>query len=759
MPSDTPPTAKLTTPLGPDAFRVVGVRGREALSELFEFEVDAVSDKPDLAFDQLLGQGATVELSLPDGGARPVHGIVRSVAQGATERRDGAGAVTRYRLVLAPKLWLLTRRRQSRTFQQMAVPDILRAALEGLEPAVELQGTYEPRDYCVQYRETDFDFVSRLMEEEGIFYFFRHSAGAHELVVADAPTGHPAVPSPATLKYTEHGAGGTRAGGRVTAWEKEQTLTASKVTLWDHSFELPGRALEAESPTMESVAVGTVTHKLKLGATAALELYDYPGGYAKRFDGTAPGGGERASDVQKIFQDNKRTADLRMHQEEARAIRVRGESDCAQLTAGHKFTFAEHPHGAGEYVVLSVSHDFDAGDVTLSGDGREASYANRFACLPAGLPFRPARATPRPRVDGCQTAVVVGPAGEEIFTDRYGRVKVQFHWDRAGKKDADSSCWVRVASTWAGKQWGAVHLPRVGQEVVVDFVEGDPDRPLIVGSVYNADQMPPYVLPDNKTQSGVKTRSAKQGTNETYNELRFEDKKGEEHVHLHAEKDLQVVVEHDETRTVGNDRTTLVTRHDTTDLKNEKDGQLSEGNQALTIHKGKQDVTLKEGNQTVVLTKGDQTVTLTQGNQTVEVKQGNRALTVNGNDATKVTTGNRTVVVADGDETLTVDKGKHGVQVKMGDGAVTLDMGNYSLVCKMGNISIKANLGSITLEAMQGIELKCGASSVKVDQTGVTVKGMMAKVEGTAMAQVKSPMTQVNGDAMLMAKGGVTMIN
>jgi type VI secretion system secreted protein VgrG len=306
-------------------------------------------------------------------------------------------------------------------------------------------------------------------------------------------------------------------------------------------------------------------------------------------------------------------------------------------------------------------------------------------------------------VHGSQTAVVVGPSGEEIYTDKYGRVKVQFHWDREGKKDANSSCWVRVSSAWAGKSWGAIAIPRIGQEVIVDFLEGNPDRPLITGRVYNNEQMPPYSLPDNQTQSGLKSRSSKSGSTDTFNELRFEDKKGSEEVYFHAEKDLKTVVENNEVLEVG-----LVKK--------------DPGKQTVTVH-GDQTITVNDGNQATTIKKGDQTVDVTLGKQTITVK---------GNQATTIKQGNRTV---------------------------ELSMGNDTLTIKMGNQTTKLNLGKSATEAMQSIELKVGQNSIKVDQMGVTIKGMMVKIEGQIQTEVKGLITKVDGTAMLMAKGGITMIN
>jgi type VI secretion system secreted protein VgrG len=290
---------------------------------------------------------------------------------------------------------------------------------------------------------------------------------------------------------------------------------------------------------------------------------------------------------------------------------------------------------------------------------------------------------------------VVGPSGEEIFTDKYSRIKVQFPWDREGKKDGDSSCWVRVATAWAGKQWGMIHIPRIGQEVVVEFVDGDIDHPLVVGSVYNADQMPPYALPANKTQSGIKSRSSLKGSAANFNEFRFEDKKGSEEVYFHAEKDHNSVVENNETRKVGS-------------------AQSPDGSRTTEIWKDEA-LTVKTGDQTTVVEKGNQSTTVKTGNQSEEVSMGNQS--------------------------------------------TTISMGNQSIATKMGNQTTKLDLGAADTEAMQSITLKVGQSSIVIDQTGVTIKGMMISVEGQVQTSVKAPMTQVNGDGLLMLKGGVTMIN
>ncbi len=543
----------ITTPLGKDQLLLIGFSGQEALSQLFTFHLETLAElTTTVAFDQLLGQKVTVRMELPAGPPRFYNGIVSRVVEGG--QTEG---FIEYSLEVVPQHWLLTRKLQSRIFQHLSVPEILAKVFDGLNVDFQVQGQFEPREYCVQYRETDFAFASRLMEEEGIYYYFTHSDGDHRMVVANVPEGHRDVPGPTEVIY-ETVEGGVRHEDRVDTWIKTQELRSGKTTLFDHSFQLPHKHLEADKNTLDSVLVGTIDHKLKLADNTKLELYEFPGDYAKRFDGIGGGGGEKPADLQKIFSDNKRTAALRMQEETTATLVIHGSSNCRQFTSGHKFTLTRHFNADGSYVLTAVFHQSSM-DNFRSGGG-EFSYSNTFTCIPLALPFRPARLTPRALIRGTQTAVVTGPSGDEIFTDKFGRVKVQFHWDRDGQNDADSSCWMRVATHWAGKQWGMVHLPRVGQEVVVDFLEGDPDRPIIVGSVYNADQMPPFDLPEKKTQSGIKTRSTPGGGPSNFNSIRFEDKKGSEQLYIHAERNEDIVVEASKTESVGGDETIKIGR-------------------------------------------------------------------------------------------------------------------------------------------------------------------------------------------------------
>ncbi len=650
----------IKTPLGDDKLLLDTVSGTESISRLYCFKLGMYSEsETDVKFDELLGKEVTITLEGEE--KRYLHGIISRLAQGQRIKALGEEVMmVRYEADMVPKFWLWTKTFRSRIFQQKTVKEILEAVLEGLDISWETQGEYKPRDYCVQYRESDFDFASRLMEEEGIFYFFKHTEDGHKMVITDASQSHVAVPGD-PIEYEElHG--GARSDERIHDWIKSQEIRTAKQTLRDHCFELTGDSLEAEEPIVETVQAGEVAHKFKVAANAETEEYDYPGHYAQRFDGIDPGGGEQAGNLQDIFTDNARTVKIRSQEEAATGLVITAHSDCRLLSAGHKFELAGHFNSNGTYVVTDVEHQASIEGTYVPATREVPVYANIVHCIPEALPFRPMRRTPKARVHGTQTAVVVGPDGDEIFTDKYGRVKVQFHWDRDGQNNADSSCWIRVATLWAGKQWGMIHIPRIGQEVIVAFEEGDPDQPIIVGSVYNDQQMPPYSLPDNKTQFGFKSRSSLEGDAETFNELRFEDKKDEEEIYFHAQKDFNLVVENNETRKIGNP-------------------DAPEGSQTVEIYK-------------------DRTETVKTGNETLTVEQGNREATITtGDDTTKVTAGNSLLEAGT---------------------SIELKVGGNSIKIEQSGITITAT--TVTIEGTGTLEAKSPATTVKGDGM-LTLKG------------------------------------
>lgn len=700
------------TPLGKNDLLLSGFSGHEAISQPFLFQLECVAENATkIPFESLLGKKVTVEISLPAGSKRWVNGVCHRIAQGA---RDAT--FTRYLLDLVPEAFLLSRKTQSRIFQHVSVPDILKQVLAPpLDVAWEIKGPFEPRDYCVQYRESDFAFASRLMEEEGIYYFFKHSAGSHKMVVANSPGSHADIsPGPSNLIFEAVG-GGTRKEDRVDAWEKAQELRSSKVTLWDHCFELPHKHLEGPSEIQGAVAAGKSSHTLKLDANAKLELYDFPGAYAQRFDGISKSNGEQPAEIQKIFKDNSRTADLRMQSEAAASVLVHAASNCRQIVSGHKFTLERHFEGDGSWVVHQVGHTAAEAADLRSGEGG-FSYQNHFTCFPAALPFRPPRLTPIPTVKGTQTAVVVGPKGEEIYTDKYGRVRVQFHWDREGKNDTDSSCWVRVGQPIAGRRWGASFWPRIGQEVIVDFLEGDPDQPIIVGSVYNADQMPPYLGdgPDGKHKNdnkltGVKSNTTMEG--EGFNEWRFDDTKGKQQIFLHAERNMDTRVKGDSMESVGGSKHLTV--------GGEKDGkkwgnykELVYGNVGLRARK--QHGQIVGGS--MFLTVGTEP-TGEESLQTV-VKGARKALVEK--DEQLHVKGNRMEGV-DGGQSLTVGGDQ---QEKVGS--------NHALEAGQA-IHLKAGT-TLVIEAGAQLSLKVGGNFIDISPAGVAIQGTMVMINSGGAA-------------------------
>jgi type VI secretion system secreted protein VgrG len=560
----------LSTPLPYDQLVVRRLSAEEGISRLFQIDLDLLHEEvrgegPPFTIDpkKLVGQPMAVAVLQKEGDTeveRHFNGICISFAQGNRTSRW-----TKYHAVVVPRPWLLTQIKQSRIFQQKSVKDILGAVLKGFDFKLELEGTYEPRNYCVQYRESDWDFASRLMEEEGIFYFFEHTENGHKMILADSPTSHKPSPTKNKIEFAvDRSSEKTEWASSILTWRVDDRVRTGKYTLWDHTFELPGKELEAAQVSL-----------FDIGGNKQLEIFDYPGGYAKRYDGISPGGGEQQSEVSKVFQDNKRTVSLRQQEVDVKYKNFYGTSDCCSLVPGFRFEMVNHQHAEynAPYVVATMRTEAVQSPSYISDEPVAEPYSVGLVAIAYGkAPFRPERRTAKPIVHGSQSAVVVGPAGEEIFTDKYGRVKVQFNWDRHGRRNDTSSCWLRVAQMWAGKKWGTMFIPRIGMEVLVDFLEGDPDQPIIVGCVYNADNLPPYTLPDHKTRSTIKTNSSKGGGG--FNEIRLEDKKGEEQIFIHAQKNQDVRVKHDNMEWIGNDRHLIVERDQFEKVKRDKHLQV-----------------------------------------------------------------------------------------------------------------------------------------------------------------------------------------
>ena len=525
---------EIVTPLGDGVLLFHQMSAREEMSRLFEYRLQLLSPKEDVNLDEILGKNVTIKLGLPDDETRYFNGYVTRFALGGKY-----GRYQRHVATVRPWLWFLTRTSDCRIFQEMTVPDIIKSVFADHPAAdfkLELTGSYRKRTYCVQYRETDFNFVSRLMEAEGIGYYFRHTDGHDTLVLTDSTSKHTAADACAKLSFVGPEEQVKPDLEHISAWDCSREIQPGVYVHDDYDLERPNVMLKTSK---------TLPRKYK---PSDYEVYDYPGEYLQKPDG------EQYAAV--------RIDELGSQFELAHAI-----TNARGLACGSLLTLEDHPREDQnrEYLVVGASHEFTFGDYESLPETEGTAYRCAFAAMPSSQQFRPKRETPKPFVQGPQTAVVVGPAGEEIFTDKYGRVKVQFRWDRRGKKDEHSSCWIRVSHPWAGKGWGSVATPRIGQEVIVDFLEGDPDQPIITGRVYNAEQVPPFGFPAGAVLSGIKSQTHKGAG---YNELSMDDTAGKEKITIHGQYDMNSTIEHDQTLLVHNNRTDRVDVDDSESIGN-----------------------------------------------------------------------------------------------------------------------------------------------------------------------------------------------
>ncbi len=673
----------IQTTLGADKLLVERFSVSERLGLPFQFEAELASSDSAIKFEDIIGTNATVRLQLPNKKTRYFNGYISRFVQ-----NEHSSSYSRYRAMLVPWLWFLTRTSDCRIFQKQKVPDIIEAVFKGhgfKDYKLQLTGTYREWEYCVQYRETDFNFVSRLMEQEGIYYFFTHADGAHTMVLADALSAHQPFPDYDTATYRPPTHKEAETGEFVHQWLVEKEIQPGLVALGDFNFKTPSASLVVNADITRS-------HH-----AAGFERFDYPGVYEKRDEGEA-------------------YAKIRIQELQAQYELLRGEGTVRGLCAGCKFTLKGHPRSDQnrDYLLTRVSCQMKGGEYESAQRGQGSEFFScTFTAIPTTNVFRSPRATPKPLIQGPQTGIVVGKKGEEIDTDEYGRVRVQFHWDRYGGADENSSCFVRVSQPAAGKGWGAVSLPRIGQEVVVEFLEGDPDRPLITGRVYNATAKVPYPLPDNKTVSTFKSSSSKGGGG--FNEFRFEDKKGSEQIFLHGEKDQDVRIKNDAKEWIGNDRH-LVVKNDSLQHVSNDLHELVDGDHKNKVGK---DHHLKVG-----------------GLETIEIAK-NHSLTVKG-------------------DVIEVFQGKHSEAVTS-DYYLKADNivieGQTNVTIKVGQSYIAIESGGITIGTTGTLEIQAQGNSVSIQgDTGVTIKS-------SAQVEVGSPQTTVKGDAMLTLKGGIVKIN
>jgi type VI secretion system secreted protein VgrG len=645
--------------IGDKKLGVVDFTAREEISTPFEVDLTLATEE-DIDFDDVIGKEALLTI-LGEEIDRYFHGLVNQFTQ-----TGSSGRFLLYQATVVPSIWLLSLEQDCRIFQEKKVDEIVEqiikdAGIPSDRFEFRLQEEYQPKEYCVQYRETDLNFISRLLEEEGIFYFFEHSEDKHLLVFGDSTVNYqpidgvrndenqvevPFHPPDALVPDEEF----------VSSCVLSRQIRSGKATLKDFNFQQP--SLDLTSPEQAD-------------SFQKLEVYDYPGEY--------------------LNQDRGKTlAKIRLEEAMMLKDKAEGESNCLRFIPGFTFKLIDHEREGfnQEYLLVEVLHS-GSQPQTLEerAGGGGSNYFNQFLVIPSSVPLRPGRSTPKPVVEGVQTAIVAGPDGEEIYTDEYGRIKVQFHWDREGERNENSSCWIRVATSLAGGNYGCIFTPRIGQEVIVDFVEGDPDRPIVTGSVYNALTMPPYTLPDEKTKSTIKTNSSTGG--DGFNEIRLEDKKGEEEIFIHGEKNLDMRLKNDRREWIGNDRHLVVTR----------------------------DKLEEVGRDTHIVIKRD---------ELKEIKRDHN-LKIKGKESIDVTGSRSTTVQGD---VIEVFKGKHSEQVTQ----------DYYLKGM-----------NVVVEAMTGLTIKVGGNFITLNSGGVFIKGNMVMLNSGGSALSGSAGNAVAAAAPLAA--------
>jgi len=670
-------SVQITSPFGANALLFVRMSAYEHVSQPFQYDLTLYSEQGDLDADKILGQALVVTLDTGHH-KRYFHGLVSEFAQtGYSERFH------EYRAVVRPWLWFLSRTADCRIFQAKSVPDIFKAICQGADyhDFETKLGTYQPREYCVQYRESDLNLVSRLLEQEGIFYYFEHTADKHTLVLTDDVSKCSAVKDYDSVPFYPATANeGQRERDHLSGWSIQKNFLTGNYATREYNLEQP-----------TPILAGTSSVSRKHGASK-FEVFDYP-----------------ADSAQLTSSGLEQVAKVRVQELQAAQMLASGTGDAAGLASGKTFKLTGHKSSTAniEYLVTATRIELSA-DAYHAGEGAAGTeFSISVEAVDVREPYRPARITPKPLIQGTQTAVVVGPSGDEIHTDDLGRIRVQFHWDRYGKLNDKSSCFVRVGQIWAGKTWGAQYVPRMGHEVIVSFLEGDPDRPLVIGSVYNGANKPPFALPDNKTQSGIRSRSSLSGTAANCNELRFEDLKGSELVFLHAEKDQSIEVENDETHSVGHDRDKEVRHDESTSIGNNRTESVT-ANEQITIGKDRSESV--GGGETITVGK-DRSLSV-GGSSSVSVGKDHNVSV--GNNRTDEVAKNETVSigknrkhsVADNDDLavgkqLVIDAGEE-IVIKAGDASITLK--------KDGTIAIKGK--DISLDGSGKINVKASGDVV-----------------------------------------------
>lgn len=607
----------IKTPLADNELLLTAFEGTEYISDLFEFQIDVLSTNHGIKPEALVGK--TVTITIKNKIKRIFNGYISRFAYGEIK----ADNLRKYQLTMVPWLWFLSKTNNNRIFQNQTTKDIVSKVFQDAgfnDFDFKAGGNATKRDYCVQYNESDLNFVSRLLEEDGISYFFTHEQDKHTLMLVDEKNAYQEC-SETNLQYSK----GNQPNTQINRWEHVYEFRKGKWSINDYDYSNPAK------PQLQ-----TTSSTSKFANAKSYEHYEYSPYYD--------------------FSGIKDLTKKRIEAEEATLNIVEGSSDCSSFYAGGKFKLAKHAVSSelGSYIITAVHHRA-SDDSYLAGRDSKSEYGNEFSCIPDDVYYRPQIIHNKPVMRGPQSAIVVGASGEEIYVDSEGRIKVQFHWDRDGKSDDKSTCYIRVMQPWAGAGWGTSFIPRIGMEVVVEFFDGDPDRPIITGAVYNGDNKPPY---DSKTQSGIKTNSSKGGGG--WNELRFDDLKDSEEIFMQAQKDYRRLVKNDEEADI-------------------------------------------QANQKQVI-KNDRSVTVSDGNETIDIQSGDRTLNVkktNSVDADKIeVTGKTSIELKVGGSSVKISSSS--IELKIGGSSVKLD--SASVQVKSTKVEINGTMAEVKGSGMVAVK-------------------------------------------------------
>jgi len=686
----------ISTPLDETAFGIESLSGTERINRPYEFHAELYAGQSLLDPNALLDNPVTVTLGDPSAKGRYINGIVRAVRQSP----PASGNNWNYSLTIVPKLWFLGQTQDCRFFYNMNVPAIVADIFGKFSVPFkdQTQQTYVVREYTVMFNESYLYFVQRLLEDEGIFYFFEHADGAHTLILADKKTVFTPINNP-SIQLQD---GGAHWSG-LSDLHRVDSTALGQVTVDDYD--------PATNALSLAVLRGQLPTVLAASGAPSRTHYSWPA-------------------VRGTTADAQARAKWRMEAAEAAAQLYHGTGGSPDFIAGYKFQLTNDPIKIQDYVIHSVSYHVTDTAKGSSGSGAGGRIAMSFTAFPASVDWREEPTTSPPVMDGLYTAKVIGPSGEEIYTDDAARIQVWFPWDNQSDIQPETTFWARVVQPWGGLAWGHQFTPRVGMEVLVGFLEGDVNRPVVVGSLYNSVNTPIYPAA-KKNIGGIRTHSTKGGGAANYNELSWDDTMGSELFFLHAEKDYLLEVEHNQTLQIDNCRIVTVNVDETVTIK---------GKQTITVTK----------DQTIEVKEGDHKTTIDQGKHSLIVSTGDQEITVS--------TGKQTTTVQ-ADQEVTVNEGDQKITVSQGDQEITVSQGDRKVTVSQGNETLDVSQGSITYKAMQSITLQVGSNSLKIDTSGITLNGMLIKASASGMMQLSaSGMAQISGTGGLTLSGALINI-